>query len=1227
MSVTAEDELDGRSVSAVPPGLLASMPPSPDNGGGIGEMGSVSFPVVHRQGSSLSVLPNSYRGVTQRAPDRMVQEIRCMTWNLHGKGIKHVSSMLDGLETAPEILFLQEVGDVRDLAEGTHFHDLFVIAGQEFAGYVANPRHSWRSSVILFACSLEFTLLHVHVLDIGLYVAVRMLHDTWHCMTLHFPHAHRPDASEVWRNSCAAVQEHLGAVAADHKILVGHDLNQDAHARVDSFSGMLHYRQLLARTSLEISPPQGDTWFARGSSSPIDFLLFRLKHVEVSYWKREDFRISLPSDHNAIGLTMCFKTAVGRRPRKQRSTLCGKWSFAPDLFFKELEHKARWDQDTLAAAARVKGVSTRLPSLRYVDPPEIKNLITTRKSSQDADLRAALMQEIHQLRQLAQQRHKEDLLEKAQSGDHRAIAHLRASAAGSFTEGSYIHRAGGHTQALEDLYRFYENKFFSEELPLNQVHFDAARARHCIGAPPEPITLEEVQETLARCNAGVSAGLDGITYEGLKGLLRLDSEQRLVQYLNALLVGEQPIPPSWKVGKIVFLPKVPRPDKLADLRPICLVPTLSRLYSKILMQRIRTAAPPYKANQMACRTSVQVVDGILAAQSTMSLLRHITGSPAKVAKLDLRAAFDSLSHHAVYRWLMACQPCWEAERLMHLCFGTKVQVGLAGESRVLEMKQGIMQGSAFSADVFSRVVDWFLGDLLPAMLEIEPTWEDHVANLPHFLVYADDITVFATTEAALQSKVRMLVSTLAVLGLHINPAKCRVLHDPEGTCPGLWLPGKVAPLQGEPSLLFLGVPLGHGVNASTTMTHLMRKASNSFFAFKKILDKASTTLSLKFRLFDVYISSRWLWAAPTMFPDMRMLKSIEGSKNTYLLSLCRVGTDMLLSWIDNTVSRRRSVRLLCSKVQGPDWRRAWLTRVWKYHGHLARCLVEHPMKQIARTCSSGNLRRGLRASWLTDLTVRKLQRVFVKLPGIGECRNWEEAAQDRHLWEQLLPQWLSYWIPVFQEPIADLDYLCQRQLVVLRTKRVVECVYLRPSRDVLDEPYVGALWEINEVPRSATNIIWLRSDTQGCYAVLQLPRCTTKSALGVQVRPSDNSPMSVSLALLTLGTKLGILLQTYGYHDVHVVAPPSQYQRGIFQENVPLAYLAELTALRRLWDQSGKPILCLPGSKVPARSQALLENFCAVVMPTKYLVRTADFSDARFLDDFRQLHTSLWHML
>ena len=520
--------------------------------------------------------------------------------------------------------------------------------------------------------------------------------------------------------------------------------------------------------------PKATPGFARGSSSAIDIYMHHLPRIEVSFYKREDLRTALPSDHNPIGMRLQVHSAPRRKVRRQRSTLCGKWAIDAMSFLQELDSQSDWDQDLLARAARVKGVSVRPASLKYRDPPQILDLIALRKRQVEPQARQALMQEIHQQRQQAQQDHKLALLERAKLGDHRAISHLRASAAGSFTEGSYIHRAGGLTRASQDLHDFYARKFTSPEEPLNSAHWQAAEERHLRAPAPTPIDLEEVTQALGKCNSGVSAGLDGITYEGLKGLLRLDPQERLVVYLNDLLQGAKPIPASWRLGKIVFLPKVPRPSKPADLRPIRLVPTLSRLFSKILMERLRLTAPEYHANQMACRPSVQVVDGILAAQSTMALIRATTGCPAKVAKLDIKAAFDSISHHAVYRWLMACKPGWEAERIMHLCFGTRVVVSIGGESKELPMQRGIMQGSAFSADIFSRVVDWYLGGLLPHMDELEPQWDASVSCLPHFLVYADDITVFATTEAALQAKVRLLVSTLEVIGLHVNPDKCRV---------------------------------------------------------------------------------------------------------------------------------------------------------------------------------------------------------------------------------------------------------------------------------------------------------------------------------------------------------------------------------------------------------------------------------------------------------------------
>ena len=1138
--------------------------------------------------------------------------------------------MLAGLESPPEVMFLQEVGEVRGVPLASHKEDFVEIAGKDFVAYVANPEFSHRCSVLLVACELEFKLHAVHVHGIGLSIRGDMLGRSVMLAGMHFPHAHRPDALEVWRSNLASLQDVLDACPSDSTVVVGHDLNQDVHAEVDAFEGMLHYRQLLLRTGLEVSPPQGATWVARGSESCIDFFLFRTPQSEVSFWLREDYRISLPSDHNAIG--MRIQLAAGRTPlrRRPRQTRCSKWLVDQESLWKQLRSEPVWNQETIEAAVRTPGVSTRPPSLRYVDPPDIKELIELRKQTRERDARAALMQEIHQRRRECCQRHKEQLLSKAKAGDRRAIAHMRASASGSFTEGSYLYRAGGLTKAVQDLHDFYERKYSTEDPPISSEHWRLAMKQHS-GAQLRPITREDLQKALAKCKIGVSSGLDGVTFEGLKAVVQRDACDRLPQYFTSLLKGDLPIPGSWLQGKIVLLPKVPRPCRPADLRPICLVPVLSRLFAKVVMMRLRDFAPEYAAHQLACRPGVQVLDGITAAQSTMALIKRLTGRTAKVAKLDIRAAFDSVSHQAVFQWIMACSPSLEALSIMKLCFGTSVRVGLGGMDKTLEMHRGIMQGSAFSADVFSRLMDWYLAPLLSQFDTLCPEWESQLQGLPHFLIYADDLIIFADSESTLQAKVRAVVQTLRTIGLSVNHEKCRVLNDSSGTTPGVWLRQAAKPLAGEDHLLFLGVPLGHSTGPQLIMTHLLRKASNTFFAIKRLLDDSSTPLTLRLQLFESYVTSKWQWAAPCMYPDFKTLKSIEGHKNTYLMSLCRVGTDALLPWLENTVSRRRAVRLMCASVRGPDWRRMWLRRFWTYHGHLARCSIQHPMRRLVSTCTVTNLRRGLKASWVMDLHIRKLQKVYTRIAPEAvriDYPAWETCARNRKQWAGLMSAWENLWLPPMKEPQPTLEYLCDRQLVLVQRRKCTEQMYLRPSRDILQEPYTRGLWWIRELYKPAPPFIWLHQDqgAGGCYAVLMLEGRDTARSITVQVRPPQSGPLAMALASLTVGCKLAKLLRLLGRRGVRVAAPLAVLRREIFQEAVPLHLLPDLSEALRALEGSAE-VLHLQPKTTPPQVQVRLGCLRPHAMPTKYLVRSDDFTEAYFGEDFARVYAAIQAML
>ena len=268
--------------------------------------------------------------------------------------------------------------------------------------------------------------------------------------------------------------------------------------------------------------------------------------------------------------------------------------------------------------------------------------------------------------------------------------------------------------------------------------------------------------------------LDGTTYEGFRHLLLQDKQNRIPKYFSDIIRGVQPVPPSWKRGKIVLLPKVTRPSQPKDLRPICLTPVLGRIFSKVLMTRVHQVAPPYSGHHIGCRPGVQAADGIMAAQATLQLLKQTKGQ-AFVAKVDIKAAFDSLSQNAVLRWLRSCHPAIECHRLYELLSGTSVDLCLGGESRTIRLGRGLMQGTAYSANVFSRVMDFFLAPLHEEFDRLFAEWNQPPLGLPHFIIYADDIILFADSEASLQRKLQAVVDSLAPLGLEVNPEKSKVM--------------------------------------------------------------------------------------------------------------------------------------------------------------------------------------------------------------------------------------------------------------------------------------------------------------------------------------------------------------------------------------------------------------------------------------------------------------------
>ena len=159
------------------------------------------------------------------------------------------------------------------------------------------------------------------------------------------------------------------------------------------------------------------------------------------------------------------------------------------------------------------------------------------------------------------------------------------------------------------------------------------------------------------------------------------------------------------------------------------------------MLRMRPSLPPIRAFQVGGIPSRQTLDSVCAVQHAIHLAQQY-GKTLYVVKLDISAAFDSLSHEALAAFLSQLTGCREAEVLLQIITSTTVTLGLQGTSWQQELTQGILQGSSYSAELFARCIDHYLAGPHAKWQQEENTWLQTEQGDKLFLApFADDLVL------------------------------------------------------------------------------------------------------------------------------------------------------------------------------------------------------------------------------------------------------------------------------------------------------------------------------------------------------------------------------------------------------------------------------------------------------------------------------------------------------
>ena len=271
-----------------------------------------------------------------------------------------------------------------------------------------------------------------------------------------------------------------------------------------------------------------------------------------------------------------------------------------------------------------------------------------------------------------------------------------------------------------------------------------------------PITVEDV----TRAIKGMSDGAPGPDGRTLNDLKRLRREEVAAHYNLWLLAGYPP--DRIRRGRTVLIPKETGADSPQKHRPITISDVILRCFHKVLASRFE-ATLPWNTHQKAFMRGDGVADSIWLLQ-TIIRQHQRTLQPLNIAFLDIKKAFDSVSHESLL--LAAGRMGIPAPMLGYLgeLYGDAWTVLRIGKDRSepIKIARGVRQGDPLSVHLFNATIDWALDCLDP---ELGVMVGETRVNAGAF---ADDMALIARTPGGLQYLLSDLAAEFKLSGLEIS---------------------------------------------------------------------------------------------------------------------------------------------------------------------------------------------------------------------------------------------------------------------------------------------------------------------------------------------------------------------------------------------------------------------------------------------------------------------------
>ena len=403
-------------------------------------------------------------------------------------------------------------------------------------------------------------------------------------------------------------------------------------------------------------------------------------------------------------------------------------------------------------------------------------------------------------------------------------------------------------------------------------------------------TMKELTEALKSLKTKKCADTAGVRAEMLKkggGYLL----EKLLELYNTILSGNMQPPSSWKHSVISVIYKSGDATQPQNYRPICIIPALYKLFSKLLYKRLYPILDKGQCrDQAGFRNNYSTVDHLFVFTMLQEKSEEFSLN-SWVAAIDFKKAFDSINQEYLWHALEEQNvPGAYVTILRSLYSDQSAQVKTDVLSRKFGIFRGTKQGDPLSSLLFNALLEKVISRVKAAYAEknygiqmsfghLETANGTRLTNLR----FADDVLIIGRSLQQLSDMLLLLQAESAVSGLQLHPKKTKIIsstnreHRPRNKAVRVG-DMKIDVLARSDKIKYLGRQITFENGIQVELSNRIKAGWAKFMQYKHELTKKNYSLSDRLRLFEAVVSPTVLYGSEawTLTAEMaRLLKTTQ----------------------------------------------------------------------------------------------------------------------------------------------------------------------------------------------------------------------------------------------------------------------------------------------------------------------------------------------------------------